>query len=124
VNGNSPSAVASVSIAADGTLSAVYSDGTEAALFDIPLAGVPSPDSLTPITGNVFQESSQSGDAVYNTPGKGGLGTLTSSSLEASTVDLATELTNMISAQSGYEANSKVFSTGTSLLEDLVNLLK
>jgi flagellar hook protein FlgE len=124
VNGNAPSGVSSVSIAANGTLSAVYADGTEAPLFDIPLANVPSPDSLTPISGNVFQLNSQSGDPVYGTPGQGGLGTLQSSTLESSTVDLATELTNMISAQSGYEANSKVFSTGTTLLEDLVNLVK
>jgi len=124
VNGNPPSGVSSLSIGPDGTLSAVYSDGTEAPLFDIPIANVPSPDSLTPITGNVFQVNSESGNAVYGTPGKGGLGTLNSSSLEASTVDLATQLTDMISAQSGYEANSKVFQTGTTLLEDLVNIIK
>jgi len=124
VNGNAPSGVSSVNIGSNGTLSAVYANGTEAPLFDIPLANVPSPDSMTPITGNVFQANAQSGSAVYGTPGSGGLGTISSSTLESSTVDLATELTNMISAQSGYEANSKVFQTGTSLLEDLVNLIK
>jgi flagellar hook protein FlgE len=124
VNGNAPSGVSSVSIGANGTLSAVYANGTEAPLFDIPLANVPSPDSLTPITGNTFQANSLTGGVVYGSAGSGGLGTISSSSLESSTVDLATELTNMISAQSGYEANSKVFSTGTTLLEDLVNLIK
>jgi flagellar hook protein FlgE len=60
---------------------------------------------------------------VYSTAGTGGLGTIVSSSLENSTVDLATELTNMIEAQSAYQANSKVFQTGANLL-DILNGLK
>ena len=51
-----------------------------------------------------------------------GLGAINSSALESSTVDLATELTNMIQAQSAYEANSKVFQTATDLFDTLNNL--
>jgi len=50
------------------------------------------------------------------------LGTVNSSSLEQSTVDLATELTNMIQAQSAYEANSKVFQAGAKILDVLNGL--
>ena len=53
---------------------------------------------------------------------RGGLGEIDSSSLEGSTVDLATELTNMISAQRGYEANSKVLQTTSDLLSIINNL--
>ena len=51
-----------------------------------------------------------------------GLGTINSASLESSTVDLAQELTNMIEAQSAYEANSKVFQTGANIFDVLNNL--
>ena len=47
----------------------------------------------------------------------GSLGAIDSSSLENSTVDLATELTNMISAQRSYEANSKVIQASSDLLK-------
>ena len=50
------------------------------------------------------------------------MGSIHSASLESSTVDLATELTDMIQAQSAYEANSKVFQTGATLLDVLNNL--
>lgn len=56
--------------------------------------------------------------------GTGGLGLVQSSELENSTVDLATQLTDMIVAQRGYEANTKVFQTGSDLLAQLNNMLK
>jgi flagellar hook protein FlgE len=57
------------------------------------------------------------------TAGGAGFGKIEASSLESSTVDLATELTDMIQAQSAYEANSKVFQTGATIL-DVLNGLK
>jgi flagellar hook protein FlgE len=125
VNGSSSTtATGTVDITANGAVSAVYADGSEKQTFSIALVTVPSPDSLTPLTGNIWQLTSTAGTPNYATPGSTGMGTLKSSTLESSTTDLATQLTNMIQAQSGYEANSKVFQTGTTLLEDLVNLLK
>lgn len=61
---------------------------------------------------------------MIGTAGTGGLGTIQSSTLENSTVDLATQLTNMIVAQRGYEANTKVFQAGSDLLAQLENMLK
>jgi len=124
VNGNAPSGVSSVNIAADGTLSAVYSSGANVPIFSIPLANVPAADNLTPISGNVWQINTASGNMVLATAGTGGLGTVKSSTLESSTVDLATELTKMIQAQSSYQANSKVFQTGSDLLSTLINIIK
>lgn len=127
VNGSAPTAATgSVSISSSGVVSAVYADGTEKPISVIQLATVPSPDSLTPVTGNVWQLNTETaGTLSLGAPGgTTGAGSLKSSTLESSTADLATELTNMIQAQSGYQANSKVFQTGTTLLQDLVNLLK
>jgi flagellar hook protein FlgE len=122
-NGNARSSLAGVTIASDGQLDFQYSNGATNAAYDIPLASVASEDSLTSLNGNVFQANQNSGSIVYSTAGTGGLGTIVSSSLESSTVDLATELTNMIEAQSAYQANSKVFQTGANLL-DILNGLK
>lgn len=77
---------------------------------------------LTPLAGNVYQPSSESGDVQIGFAQSGRLGSIFSNSLEQSTVDLANELTSMIDAQRSYSANSKVFQTGSELMEVLVNL--
>ncbi|MGA7657622.1 MAG: flagellar hook protein FlgE [Methylocella sp.] len=124
MDGNAPSKVQSVSIGTDGTLSYVYANGKTVPAYSIPLGNVISPDNLTNITGDVFQVSSESGSLVIGTAGTGALGTIQSSELESSTVDLATQLTNMVATQSAYGANSKAFQTGADLLAELNNLLK
>jgi len=122
VNGNAPSAVDRIEIDADGTLYTIYESGARVATFKIPLADVPSPDNLTSLPGNVYMPSSESGAVQVGFSSTGGMGTIVSGALESSTVDLATELTAMIESQRGYTANSKVFQTGSELLDVLVNL--
>ncbi len=122
VNGNPPVSVERVEIGDDGTLYSIYENGMREASYKIPLADVPSPDNLTPMSGNVYQASITSGDVRVGFPGEGGLGSIASGALEQSNVDLASELTNMIEAQRSFTANSKVFQTGSDLLNELVNL--
>jgi flagellar hook protein FlgE len=121
-NGNAPSELQTVHIAADGTLYEIYENDQRRATYKIPLATVISPDRLQPATGNVFMLSRDSGDLLVGEGTKGGLGSIVSGALENSTVDLASELTEMIEAQRNYTANSRVFQTGAELLEVLVNL--
>jgi flagellar hook protein FlgE len=71
---------------------------------------------------NRFAASASSGAALNGTPSKNGYGTTVGGQLEMSNVDLATEFTSMITAQRGFQANSRVISTGDSMLEELVNL--
>jgi flagellar hook protein FlgE len=122
VDGNAPSGAELVEIAKDGTMYATYQDGTRVAVYRIPLAHVQSPDNLQALPGNVFQTTSDSGDVQVGLPQTGPLGSIFSGSLEQSTVDLATELTTMIDSQRSYSANSKVFQTGSELMDVLVNL--
>jgi flagellar hook protein FlgE len=122
-NGNAPSSLTGVTISTDGTLDFQYSNGVSSPGYIIPLATVASEDNLTSINGNAFQANQNSGTVRVGTAGTGGLGKIASSSLEGSTVDLAAELTDMIQAQSAYQANSKVFQTGANLL-DILNGLK
>ena len=122
VDGNAPSTIDKVEVATDGTLYALYNDGTRVATYKIPLATVPSPDNLVPEVGNVYSVGINSGNVQVDFAGKSGLGVVKSEALEASNVDLANELTAMIESQRGYTANSKVFQTGADLLDVLVNL--
>jgi flagellar hook protein FlgE len=122
VDGNSPSAIDKVEVDTDGTLYALYNDGTRLATYRIPLATVPSPDNLVPEVGNVYSLGIDSGNVQVDFAGQSGLGIIKKEALEQSNVDLASELTAMIESQRGYTANSKVFQTGADLLDVLVNL--
>ena len=122
VNGNAPGGAELIDIARDGTVYATYESGTRIPVFRIPLAHVVSPDMLTPLAGNVYLPSPDSGDIQVGFAQTGGLGDVISGALEQSTVDLASELTAMIDAQRSYSANSKVFQTGSELMDVLVNL--
>jgi len=122
INGNAPGTITGVSVSTGGTLSFVYGNGSITPAYTIPLAKVASPNNLNSILGNAFQANPQSGAPEVGVAGTAGLGNIVSSALEGSTVDLATELTNMVQAQSSYEANSKIFQAGAKLLDVLNNI--
>lgn len=124
VNGNAPSTIDHVEISDTGVLSAVYKNGAKVPTYQIPLANVVSPDNLQPMAGTVFATTANSGAVQIATPGSPTQGSIVSSALEKSTVDVASELTSMIEAQRTYSANSKVFQTSTELLDVLVNLAR
>jgi flagellar hook protein FlgE len=121
-NGNAPSEVDHIDIDDSGEIYAIFKNGERILAYKIPLAKVPSPNNLTPATGNVYSISSTSGELLVGTPNVGGFGSLVSGALEQSTVDLGAELTSMIESQRNYTANSKVFQTGSELIDVLVNL--
>ena len=66
--------------------------------------------------------STNSGNPVYGIAGQNGRGQLLAGSLEMSNVDLSAEFTNLILAQRGFQANSKVITSSDEILQDLVNL--
>lgn len=122
VDGNAPSKVESVEITTDGTVFAKYENGTLEAKYRIALADVQSADQLLPLTGNVYAQNSESGVVTTGFAGSGNFGSVISGALESSNVDIAEELTSMIESQRSYTANSKVFQTGSDLMDVLVNL--
>ena len=122
VNGNGPATIERVDFATDGTVYAQYTDGTTEPLFRIPVAMVNSPDQLRTLTGNVFVQSDMSGDIRLGFPDVGSAGSVVSGAVETSNVDIAEELTEMIQSQRNYTASSKVFQTGSDLMDVLLNL--
>jgi flagellar hook protein FlgE len=121
-NGNAPSTIDKIQISQDGIIYAMYGDGSTKALYKIPLADVQSPDRLTVLAGNVYAQGTDSGAIRIGFANEGKLGSIVSGALESSNVDIAEELTDMIAAQRSYTANSKVFQTGSDLMDVLVNL--
>ncbi len=118
-NGNAPSKVSGVKIGTDGTVTDTYASGVQIATYKIPIATVQSPDNLTSLSGNVYQQSSNSGAVIFDTAGTNGAGVIKSDSLEQSTVDLASELSSLVTVQRAYEANSKVLQAASDLLSNL-----
>ena len=99
-----------------------YENGALEAKYKIALADVASPDQLKPVVGNVYAQNSESGVVTTGFAGSGNFGGVISGALESSNVDIADELTSMIESQRSFTANSKVFQTGSDLMEVLVNL--
>ncbi|CAD7041351.1 flagellar hook protein FlgE [Pseudorhizobium halotolerans] len=122
IDGNAASDVVGHEISEDGIVYLKYSNGKLEPKYRIAMADVQSPDQLKPLAGNVYSQSNDSGVIVMGYAANGSYGTILSGALEDSNVDIAEELTSMIESQRNYTANSKVFQTGSELMEVLVNL--
>ena len=123
-NGAPVGALTSVSISSTGLITASFSNGQTQDLYQIPLAIFSDPDQLQTASGNVFTETSGSGQVNLQQAGNSGVGTISSASLEQSNVQLADQLTNMIVAQRAYQANTKVISTADNLLSALDQIIQ
>jgi len=122
IDGNAPSPISDVEIGSDGLVTAVYQDGGRRPIYQVALATVPAIDQLKPQNGNVYVPTNDSGVVTIGFPEAGSFGQIYSGALESSNVDIAGELTEMIEAQRVYTANSKVFQTGSDLMDVLINL--
>ena len=117
-----PADALSVSIGADGTVTATLPGvATPTTLGDITLADFINPAGLQPIGENLSIESASSGTPTVGTPGEDGIGSLLQGALEASNVNVAEELVNMIETQRAFESNSKAISTVDEMLRFLNN---
>ena len=117
-----PAGSQSVTIAQNGTVSVTDSAGAVTKVAVISLATFPNNAGLVRVGGNNWTASNNSGTETANIAGTNGLGTLTPGAVEMSNVNLAQEFTNMITAERGFQANSRVISTADEMLQELVNL--
>ena len=105
-----------------GSIVGLFSNSQKLVLGKIAVANFNNPSGLQKIGSTAFVESSNSGLPQIGSPDTGGRGQLLGSTLEMSNVDLAQEFTNMIIAQRGFQANSRVITTSDQMLQDLVDL--
>ncbi|MEP7296653.1 MAG: flagellar hook protein FlgE [Burkholderiales bacterium] len=111
-----------VTIEKSGIVMATYSNGQSKPAGQLELATFRNMQGLTPLGGNLWARSFDSGDPTVGAPSTGNLGGLQAGALEESNVDLTGELVNMITAQRVYQANAQTIKTQDQVLQTLVNL--
>jgi flagellar hook protein FlgE len=112
----------SFSISPNGEVVGVFSNGLKQTLSQIAVANFANAPGLEKVGDSMYRSTVNSGNATLGSAGAGGRGLLQGGALEMSNVDLGQEFANLIVAQRGFQANSKVISTSDELLSDLVNL--
>jgi flagellar hook protein FlgE len=123
-NGTPFGSLASVAIAKNGIVTATFTNGVSRSIAEIPLATFPNADGLTSVSGTAYEASNNSGLVSLQAAGAGGSGQLSSNTLEASTIDLSSEFTNLITTQQAYTASSKVITTADQMTQVLLQLIQ
>ena len=121
--GNDTSAVQSYTFGADGKLTVLLNDGVQFVRGQVLLQNYSNPQQLVKAGNNLFSNLTNAGPLTTPlAPGASGLGTVVTGELEQSNVDLAGQLTSLITTQRAYEANGKVITTSDDVLQTLINL--
>ena len=106
----------------DGSIDSQFSNGETKTLAQVATATFNNPSGLVRTGDSTFTTSVNSGEPLVGTPGSGNRGLVSAGTLEMSNIELAREFTNLIIAQRGFQANSRVITTSDEMLADLVNL--
>ncbi len=109
-------------IDSSGTITGVYSNGTNRVIGQIALATFSNDRGLEKAGDNTYVETNNSGQANIGESGVAGKGSLLAGALEMSNVDLSEQMTDMIVTQRGFQANSKTIQTADTLLETVLGL--
>ncbi|MFB6466645.1 flagellar basal-body rod protein FlgF [Cytobacillus sp. Hz8] len=120
-DGNTEGKLESFSVGSMGEINGVYSNGQIVTLGRLAIAKFSNSSGLNKAGSNLFQETVNSGTPDIAAAGEG-RGTIASGSLEMSNVDLSEEFTEMITAQRGFQANTRIITTSDEILQELVNL--
>ena len=123
-NGLPKGSFSSLAVNSSGLVSINYNNGTSAVIAQIPVVTFFAQDQLQRVTGGAYSATLASGSPQFNAPGNNGSGTIVGGSLEASTVDIATEFTDMIQAQQIYSANAKTITTVDNMLNTIINVIQ
>lgn len=124
VNGALFGSLSGVTVDNNGYVTAQFTNGLTQNIYKIPVATFSNPDGLAATSGNAYITSNESGTPSISEATTGGAGQIKSKSLEASTVDLATEFTNLITTQRAYAASSKIVTTASTMLDELLQVVR
>jgi flagellar hook protein FlgE len=121
-NGYTTGQLSTVSVDSTGVVSAVYTNGRSTDLGQLAIANFPNPQGLQQLTDTNWAQTFSSGTVVQGTAGSAGFGTVQSSAIESSNVDLTTELVNMITEQRAFQANAQVITTADQLSQTVISI--
>lgn len=121
-NGFGAGALQTFSVGTNGLINGSFSNGQVRPLAQLAVARFPDPLGLVRTGNNTFAESGMSGQPLVGAPTTAGLGRVLTNTLELSNVDLGQSFIDMIAAQRGFEANSRMVTTSDEILQTLVNM--
>jgi flagellar hook protein FlgE len=121
-DGSASGVLSAYTVSNTGQIVGVFSNGLKETLGQVALANFNNVNGLEKIGDSMFRSTVNSGLAQVGPAGTQGLGLITSGALEMSNVDLAQEFTNLVIAQRGFQANSRIITTSDEILQELVNL--
>ncbi len=121
-NGAPAGVLQTIRVGSDGVIVGTYSNGLTNPIAMLAIANFSNPEGLERVTGSNWRATSNSGLAQLGTTNTGGRGTVAPGTLEMSNVDLASEFTELIRSQRGFQANSRVITSSDELLQEIVNL--
>jgi flagellar hook protein FlgE len=111
-----------INISDNGDVELNYDNGASQVFYRVPLAQFYDPTALKRENGQAFTETFDSGTARITNPGASGAGTVRSSAVEGSNVDIAEEFSKMIVTQRAYAANARVITTADDMLQEVINI--
>ena len=121
-NGFATGRLSGLDVTGDGVIQARYTNGESEAIGQVSLANFRNNEGLASVGDNAWVETFESGDAVISRPNTGPLGSIESSSIEESNVDLSEQLVGLIIAQRNFQANAKTIETSDSITQTIINL--
>ena len=121
-DGNQLGVLQRVEVDEEGVVFAIFNNGERTPIYQVPIAAVPNPNGLTSDDGNIFRLGRDSGPMFLWEGGRGPAGEVVAGALEASNVDIAEELTELIQTQRAYSSNAKIFQTGDEMMAELSQL--
>ena len=119
-----PAGTASITVARDGTVTAVNSSGGTQTIGQLTLTGFQNPAGLSRFGDNVFTATAAAGAVTTGAPGTNGLGTVSTGFLEQSNVDLSGELVNLIIAQQAFRYNTQTLQVESEVLQATTDLIR
>lgn len=122
VNGALFGGLSGVRIDEEGFITALFDNGVQQQVYKLPVATFQNPNGLSAITGNAYLRTDDSGNYTLLEAQTGGAGSISAAALEASTVDLAKEFTDLITTQRAYSAGTRIISTADQMLEELIRI--
>ena len=123
-DGSAAGQVTNVALGNGGLVVATYSNGAQVTVGQIALASIANPQSLLSVGNNSLAVSASSAAPALGAANTGGLGQVVAGSLEDSTVDIASQFTQLITLQQAYQANSKIVTTVNQLTQTTIGLIQ
>ena len=121
-NGYASGRLSGIDVDQEGIVFARFTNGQSTALGEVALANFANPQGLRQLGDTNWGETFESGSVLLGKPGTGSLGLLQSGALEASNVDISTQLVNLITAQRNFQANAKVITTADTVTQTIINI--